>query len=123
MLLTVTWSWVFRSVIPRRSMPLTRSAFVKADGDNTLQLLVEKDGTASTLDVAEMVDDTYIEVEFYYDGSGSDIDAFVDGVRVGSVALTNVPDDEELTISFGVQNGEAAAKVMSVDYILAECER
>jgi len=97
--------------------------FVKADGDNTLKLLVEKDGTGTTLDVCEMVDDTYVEVEFYYDGSGSDIDVFADGARVGSVALTNAPDDEELTISFGIQNGEAAAKVMSVDYILAECER
>ena len=34
-----------------------------------------------------------------------------------------MPDDEVLTPSFGIQNGEAAAKTMSIDYILAAKER
>ena len=37
--------------------------------------------------------------------------------------LTNVTDDEDLTISFGIQNGAAAAKTMTVDYIFAAVER
>ena len=35
----------------------------------------------------------------------------------------NLPDDEELTISFGIQNGAAAAKTMTVDYVFASKER
>ena len=36
---------------------------------------------------------------------------------------TNAPDDEELAVSFGIQNGEAVAKVMTLDYISAGKER
>lgn len=36
--------------------------------------------------------------------------------------LTNLPDDEELTVSFGIQNGEAAAKTLAIDYIRVEVE-
>jgi hypothetical protein len=36
---------------------------------------------------------------------------------------TNAPDDEELAVSFAIQNGEAAAKVMTLDYISAGKER
>jgi hypothetical protein len=39
------------------------------------------------------------------------------------VVSTNAPDDEELTVSFGIQNGAAAAKTLTVDYIGASKER
>jgi len=39
------------------------------------------------------------------------------------VVNTNAPDDEELTVSFGIQNGAAAAKVLTVDYVTAMKER
>jgi hypothetical protein len=39
------------------------------------------------------------------------------------VVSTNAPDNEELTVSFGIQNGAAAAKVLTVDYIHALKER
>lgn len=96
--------------------------FLKADGSTTLNLLVEKDGTATTTAVGSLVSDTYATVGFYYDGVAS-IAVFLNDVQVGLSAVTNLPDDEDLTISFGVQNGEAAAKVMTVDYILAAKER
>ena len=45
-------------------------------------------------------------------------------VQVATQAtLTNATDDEELTVSFGIQNGEAVAKTMTIDYILAAVER
>ena len=48
----------------------------------------------------------------------------VDDVHVASQAtLTNVPDDEDLTVSFGIQNGAAAAKSMTLDYVIASIER
>ena len=43
--------------------------------------------------------------------------------NVGSGVNTNAPDDEELAVSFAIQNGEAAAKVMTLDYISAGKER
>jgi hypothetical protein len=96
--------------------------FRKSDGDNTLQLVVCKNGTETVVDCHEMVTDTYVVAEFVYDGDDH-IKAFIDGVSVARAALTNVPDDEELAISFGIQNGEAVAKIMSVDYVFALKER
>lgn len=96
--------------------------FRKLDGSTTLYLVAEKDSVETTLAVATLADDTYVMLEFYYDG-GDRISAFVDGSRVGSIAVTTAPDDEELALSFGIQNGAAAAKVLSVDYIGASQER
>ena len=49
---------------------------------------------------------------------------FIDDSKVATeTTLTNAPDDEDLTVSFGIQNGAAAAKTMTVDYIFAAVER
>lgn len=97
--------------------------FRKDDGDALLDFVVIKDSTATTVTgVHTMVDDTYVTLEFHYDGSGT-IDYYVDGVLLGSAATTNAPDDEVLTISFGIQNGEAVAKTMTVDYVKAAQDR
>lgn len=97
--------------------------FQKDDGDANLDFHVEKNNTATSASAISTVsNDTYLTVAFYYDGDSS-IKYYVDDVLLGSSVTTNLPDDEELTISFGIQNGEAAAKVMSVDYIFAAIER
>jgi len=93
--------------------------FRKDDGDANIDFVVIKDSVATTetaLTVA--VDDAYIKLGFYYNGVDAVV-AFVDGVQTASLAVTNLPDDEILTVSFGIQNGEAVAKTMTVDYILA----
>jgi len=93
--------------------------FRKDDDDANIDFVVIKDSTATTASaIAVNADATYVRLSFYYDGV-DEIVYFVDGVRQGKSVTTNLPDDEELTISFGVQNGEAVAKTMSVDYILA----
>lgn len=97
--------------------------FQKDDGDASLDFYVEKDNTAtSATAIHTMVDDTYVTVGFYYNGSDA-VSYFVDGAHTGTLATTNLPDDEELTVSFGVQNGEAVAKTMSVDYIMVAKQR
>lgn len=96
--------------------------FLKADGSTTLNLLVTKNSTSTTTAAATLANDTYVTVGFVYDGA-SRIDIYVNDVRVGSSVTTNLPDDEELTISFGIQNGEAVAKVLSLDYIFVSKER
>lgn len=94
--------------------------FRKDDGDALLDFVVIKDSSATTATgIATVADDTYLSVEWYYDG-GQYIHYGVNGVELGKSVITNVPDNEELTVSFGLQQGEATnAKIMSADYILA----
>lgn len=101
--------------------------FQKDDGDTNLDFYVEKDNTATSASaITTVADDTYITVAFYY--NGVDAIEYAAGTtnnpsKLGSLATTNLPDDEDLTISFGIQNGEAVAKTMSLDYIFVAKER
>ena len=102
--------------------------FRKDDGDANLDFVVIKDSTASTASaIATVVANTYITVGFYYNGVDEVVyAASTDSLNptvLGKLAITNLPDDEELTISFGIQNGEAVAKTMSIDYIFVAKER
>ena len=98
--------------------------FLLTDGSTTLQFIVEKDGTQSTLDLPTvMADDTFTTVGFVYDPKDLKFHVFQNNVLAGTVASTNAPDDEELNVSFGIQNGASAAKVMTIDYVLAGKER
>ena len=98
--------------------------FLLTDGSTTLTFIVEKDGTQSTLDLPPaMADDTFMTVGFMYDPKDQKFHVSQNNAEVGTVAATNAPDDEELTVSFGIQNGAAAAKVLTVDYITAMKER
>lgn len=93
--------------------------FQKDDGDADLDFHVEKDNTATdAAAIHTVVADTFLTVQWLYDPTDAKIYYGVNGVVKGSLALTNVPDDEELTISFGIQNGEAVAKTMTLDWIL-----
>jgi hypothetical protein len=97
--------------------------FRKDDGDANVDFVVEKDNTASTSTaVTTVADDTYIKLGFYFDGKDK-VTAFANGVAVSALDTTNLPDDEILTVSFGIQNGEAVAKTMTVDYIFAAKQR
>jgi len=98
--------------------------FQKDDGDASLDFHVEKNNTASSAAaIATIADSTPITVEYYYDGADDNIDYYLNGVLTGTLPLTNIPDDEELAISFGIQNGEAVAKAMGIDYIKVVQER
>ena len=97
--------------------------FLKADGSTSVSFLVEKNNTnTTTTSVATMADDTFITLGFNYDG-GSVMEYCVNGVVAGTSVTTNLPDDEDLAISFALQNGEAVAKTMTVDYIFVAKER
>ena len=96
--------------------------FSKIDGSTSIILFVEKDNVNTQTTVGTLVDDTYIELGFFYNGASS-IEAYVNNVLVGTSVVTNLPDDEELTDSFAAQNGEASAKNLSIDYVLAAKER
>lgn len=96
--------------------------FIKADGAATISMGVEKNNTATTTAVGTIVTDTYHVVEFYYNGVDA-IEAYFDGAKVGTSVTTNLVDDEDLAITISLQNGEAVAKVLSVDYVGVWMER
>lgn len=92
--------------------------FMKDDGDANLDCYVTKNSTSTTAVAAStLTADTYAVLGFYYNGVDA-VEFFKDNTVIARLAVTNLPDDEEMTISFGIQNGEAVAKVLSVDYIL-----
>ena len=105
--------------------------FLKIDGDTQPDLIIEKDNSSSlsVLEMTAMEDDTFVTLSFEYDPldvatGGAVFRAYQDDVQVGEItSTTNAPDDEELTISFGIQNGEAAAKTLTIDFILVAVER
>jgi uncharacterized protein involved in tellurium resistance len=97
--------------------------FIKADGAATVDFRVEKNNTATTASaIATMANDTFIRLGFYYDGSSA-VQYFVNGTYTGSSVTTNLPDDEDMTVTIAIQNGEAAAKTMTVDYVYVAKER
>lgn len=98
--------------------------FLKADGSTTLTFYATKNSTSSTVTAATLADDTYVTMGFWWDPALAKMQVFVDDVVVGEItSTTNMPDDEDLTISFGIQNGEAVAKVLSIDYICVVKDR
>lgn len=97
--------------------------FTKADGSASVTFEVEKNNTATSTTAGTLADDTFVTVGFYYDKVDQKFHIFWNDVEVGTAVTTNAVDDEDLTISFGIQNGEAVAKTMTVDYIFAMKER
>ena len=97
--------------------------FFSADGSTDIDFFVEQDSTATEVSaVGTLADDTYVKLGFYYNGVDA-IEVFVDDVKKGTAAVTNIPDDEELTVSFVHQTGSAASATMSIDYVFAAKER
>jgi len=90
--------------------------FMKDDGDANIDFHVEKANVASSaLVIGTVVTDTFVSVEFAYDGRSA-VHYGVNGLPKGSLPVTNLPATE-LTVSFGIQNGEAVAKTETVDYV------
>lgn len=100
--------------------------FSKDDGDALLDVQCQKDATTGqtrAAGIATVVDDTFMTVGLYYDGV-SELKYFVNDVQLGTLAATSAYlPDTILTGSFGLMNGEAVAKTMTVDYILIAKER
>ena len=95
-----------------------RIGFETVDATTGLDFVVEKDSTqTASEDVGTLVDDTYIELEFYWDGGKSTLQVFVDGVAVTAPATTNLPNDEALRLSLEFLTGEAVAQTLTFQYL------
>lgn len=115
------------------SAPTDAFYFLKADGAATMVFKAGKNSTYSTSGtVLTLADNTFYTIGFTCDGVG-----YVSGgstyygfrlyagtsdnppyVTTLSVVSTNMCDDEDLTPTFALQNGEAVAKIATIDYLL-----
>lgn len=100
--------------------------FLKADGSTAISVVCRKNattGSTSASSIATLANDTFIELGFAYDGEGK-VFYEVNGNVVGSLdASSAYLPDTDCTVSFAIQNGEAVAKTMTVDYIFVAKER
>ena len=100
--------------------------FQKDDGSTTLTAYCQKNTTTgqTSLTTTTLADDTFVTVGWAYDGK-SEIGVFLNDVKVGTLdgSSTYLPDATNLAVSFALLNGEAVAKVLTVDFVLAAVER
>lgn len=111
---------------PFASAPTDGIYFRKDDGDANIDFSVRKDastGANNVNTVGTLADDTFVELAWYYDGVSLAYYA-VDGVIKGSLDATSTYlPDTTLAVTMSLQNGEAAAKTMTIDYVYAAKER
>ena len=103
--------------------------FMKEDGSTDINFYVQKNATTGQLTasaVGTAVVDTWTTLAFDFDGKRY-IKVFVNDECVETVDLTETLatylPDTELTVSFGIKNGEAGATTLSLDYIFCAEER
>ena len=102
-------------------------SFRKAEATGAVTLVAEKNSVEVSGAVGTIVDATAFRLQAFYDGQGltdGRLYGALDGA-IGSFSNPNAsfPDDEELTISFAVRAGEAAAKTLTLDRIVVIQER
>lgn len=95
--------------------------FSKAAASTSLTCKVAKSSTASTLTAATMANDTFLNVGWWYDGASA-INVYVNNVKVGSLATTNLPT-AALNLTLAESNGTAAAITTTIDYVFCSTER
>jgi hypothetical protein len=91
--------------------------FRSVDESAVINFVTEKNSVESETAVATLVDDTYITLEFLFDGVG--VTAYVNGVEITSTAAigTTFPNDEEMRLSLEFLSGEATANTCTVEWL------
>jgi hypothetical protein len=93
--------------------------FTKVDASTDINFVLEKSSTATTSAsaVGTFADATDIILEFLFDGTN--VDAYVDGVLQTRLATTNLPNDEQLTVSVEFLTGAASVETLSIAWLRA----
>jgi len=89
--------------------------FKKVDASTTIQFELNKNNTATAGNVGTLAAATNVTLEFLFDGTN--VDCYVNGALQTRLAMTNLPDDEDLTPTIQFLSGAAGAKTMTVDWI------
>lgn len=108
---------------PIASAPSDGVYFRKDDGDANIDFHIQASSAEVTAanGVGTNADATWVRVDFYFDGVDT-FTYFVNNVAIGTLETTSFPTTE-LNLSFCIQNGAAAAKTMTLDWIGAIKER
>lgn len=107
---------------PVASKPSDGFYFQKLDGSTSLTFECGVNSTYTSTTVATMANDTYVVVAAYYNGYDR-IELYLNDQKVATSVATNLCTDEDLAVSLAVQNGDANARTLSVDYLLVSEER
>lgn len=87
--------------------------FFLEDGSAQMKIEASKDGTATQTNTGiGITDGTEVTVGFRVTGTG--IIEFLVNEGAAGIIRANLPDDEEMSFSFGVRNGQASANTMSI---------
>lgn len=97
------------------NMPQDGVGFLKDDGDTQIDYVSSKDGANDAQTNKGTMDTSYHTYGLLIDGVTS-VTPYLDGVALTALATTFC-DDELLAPTVMVRNGEAVAKILSVDYI------
>jgi len=89
--------------------------FRKADGSTSMYFVEELNSAETAGAVLTFAANTWYILEFVFDGTY--VDSYVNGTLQTRLAVTTLPNDEELTPSFEVLNGEAAVTITRIDWI------
>jgi len=93
-------------------------AFGKSDGSPAVTVVLVKNGLSTLVGLSLMSDNTWVVLGARYVPKKQAVEFLVNEVVVASTTtLTNLCDDEELTPTIWIQNGEAVAKSLYVDYL------
>ena len=94
-----------------------RVGFHKSDGSTALLCYSVKDSSlAAQVSGVSMADDTYVRLSMRWTGSA--LEFYIDGTKVATqTTAANLPTDENLAWGIFHENGEAAAKTATIDYI------
>lgn len=99
--------------------------FLKADDATSISIVCRKNAStgSTTAVVGNLANDTFAELGWYYDGI-SRIWYSLNGVVIGALdASSAYLPDTNVTASIAVQNGSAAARTLTVDYMFYAFER
>lgn len=89
--------------------------FRKDDGDANIDCVTESGSSETLTDSGiDLVAATDVMLEFYYDGVA--VAFLIDGMLVATHTAT-IPTAAALTISVALQNGEAGAQTLTVDWL------
>jgi len=93
--------------------------FRSVDASAVLNFVIEKDSVESSTAAATLADDTYITAEFYWDGVGGYVYAYINGALVATIAETDAsfPNDELLRLSVEFLTGENTANTCKIKWL------
>lgn len=97
--------------------------FTKPAAAAIIQMQYRKTGQPTqSVNIGSIGNNTYLETSFAYDG-GNQIQAYVNGQRAGAPLTGSLPSVQAFAPTLAIQNGTAAARTLTLDWMLFCCER